>query len=156
MLAETIAGWLLIFFLVNVIYPLRRFGLTRWWAVGLALVTIVFVGVIGLTDDERAVVEQKRVTARVADGDNDVVIFESYDSLWQSQTKIERRDGQYYLDGDKMEEKRHRNMPNDGLSLVLVDRVGEPDNYFLVRNGRMDIYTGCEYGPCTLKRTIRQ
>ena len=55
-----------------------------------------------------------------------------------------------------MEEKRHRNMPTDGLALVLVDRIGEPDNYFLVRDGRMDIYTGCEYGPCSLKRTIRQ
>ena len=90
------------------------------------------------------------------DGDKDAVIFEGYDSLWQTQTIIERRDGRYYLDGDKMEEKRHRNIPTDGLALVLVDRIGEPDNYFLVRDGRMDIYTGCEYGPCSLKRTIRQ
>lgn len=96
------------------------------------------------------------MAARVTNGDKDAVIFEGYDSLWQTQTKIERRDGRYYLDGDRMEEKRHRNMPNDGLSLVLVDRIGEPDNYFLVRDGWMDIYTGCEYGPCTLKRTIRQ
>ena len=91
-----------------------------------------------------------------ADGDKDAVIFEGYDSLWQTQTIIERRDGGYYLDGDKMEENLHRNMPTDGLALVLIDRIGEPDNYFLVRDGRMDIYTGCEYGPCSLKRTIRQ
>ena len=156
MLAEIITSWFLVFLLVNVIYPLRRIGLTRWRAVGLVLVTVVFMGVIGLTDEERAVAEQKRVAAHVADGDKDAVIFDGYDSLWQTQTIIERRDGWYYLDGDKMEEKRHRNMPTDGLALVLVDRIGEPDNYFLVRDGRMDIYTGCEYGPCTLKRTIRQ
>ena len=111
---------------------------------------------VGGKAKERAVAEQKHVAVRVANGDTDAAIFEGYDSLWQTQTKIERRDGRYYLDGDRMEEKRHRNMPNDGLSLVLVDRVGEPDNYFLVRDGQMDIYTGCEYGPCTLKRTIRQ
>ena len=111
---------------------------------------------VGGKAKERAVAEQKRVAARVTNGDKDAVIFEGHDSLWQTQTKVERRDGRYYLDGDRMEEKRHRNMPNDGLSLVLVDRIGEPDNYFLVRDGRMDIYTGCEYGPCTLKRTIRQ
>ena len=130
----------------------------------------IFVGVLGATmvvsnqspqqvggkARERAVAEQKRVAARVTNGDKDAVIFEGYDSLWQTQTKIERRDDRYYLDGDRMEEKRHRNMPNDGLSLVLVDRIGDPDIYFLVRDGRMDIYTGCEYGPCTLKRTIRQ
>ena len=96
------------------------------------------------------------MAARVTNGNKDAVIFEGYDSLWQTQTKIERRDGRYCLDGDRMEEKRHRNMPNDGLSLVLADRIGEPDNYFLVRDGWMHIYTGCEYGPCTLKRTIRQ
>ena len=84
------------------------------------------------------------------------MIFEGYDPLWQANTIIVRRDGRYYLDGDAMEERRRRNMPADGLALVLGDRRGEPDNYFLVRSGRMEIYTGCEYGPCTLKRTIRE
>ena len=65
MLAEIITSWFLVFLLVNVIYPLRRIGLTRWRAVGLVLVTVVFMGVIGLTDEERAVAEQKRVAARV-------------------------------------------------------------------------------------------
>ena len=111
---------------------------------------------VGGKAKERTVSEQKRIPARVINGDKDAVIVEGYDPLWQTQTKIERRDGRYFLDGDRMEEKRHWNMPNDGLSLVLIDRIGEPDNNFLVRDGRMDIYTGCEYGPCTLKRTIRQ
>ena len=90
------------------------------------------------------------------DVDNHAMVFEGYDPLWQAETIVERRNDRYYLDGDAMEEKRHRNMPAEGLSLVLVDRRGERDNYFLVRDGRMGIYTGCEHGTCTLKRTIRQ
>ena len=64
---ELITSLFLLFLLVNVVYPLRRFGLTRWRAVGLVLVTAVVMGVIGqrsMTDEERAVAEQKRVAER--------------------------------------------------------------------------------------------
>ena len=67
---EMITSLLLLFLLVNVVYPLRRIGLTRWRAVGLLLATVVVMGVIrqrSVTDEERAVAEQKRVAERVAD-----------------------------------------------------------------------------------------
>ena len=65
-----ITSLLLLFLLVNVVYPLRRIGFTRWRAVGLALATFVVMGVIeqrSMTDEERAVAEQARVTERVAE-----------------------------------------------------------------------------------------
>lgn len=82
------------------------------------------------------------------------MVFEGYDPLWQAQTVIVEHDGAYYMDGEPMDELRHRNMPAEGLSLAMRDRIGNPDNYFLVRHGRLEIYTNCEHGPCQLKRSI--
>ena len=67
---EIITSLFLLFLLVNVIYPLRRIGLTRWRAVGLVLATVVVMGVIGqrsMTDEERAVAEQTRGAEGVAE-----------------------------------------------------------------------------------------
>ena len=66
---EMIIGLFLLFFLVNVIYPLRRFGFTRWRAVVLVLGMGAVMGAIeqgSMTDEERAVAEQKQETERVA------------------------------------------------------------------------------------------
>ena len=66
---EMITGLFLLFFLVNVIYPLRRFGFTRWRAVVLVLVMGAVMGAIeqgSMTDEERAVAEQKQETEREA------------------------------------------------------------------------------------------
>ncbi len=86
--------------------------------------------------------------------DDGAVIFEGYDPLWQAPTVIVERGGRYYMDGDEMDKLRHPNMPADGLSLALRDRRGNPDNYFLIRDRKMDIYIDCEFGPCSLKRSI--
>ena len=67
---EIITSLFLLFLLVNVVYPLRRIGLTRWRAVGLVLATVVVMGVVGqrsMTDEERAVAEQTRGAERVAE-----------------------------------------------------------------------------------------
>ena len=84
----------------------------------------------------------------------DEVVFEGYDPLWQATTVVEKRGDGYFMDGDAMDELRHRNMPNGGLSLAIRARTGAPDNYFLIRDGRMDIYVNCEFGPCRKKRSI--
>ena len=65
-----ITSLILLFLLVNVVYPLRRIGFTRWRAAGLALATFVVMGVIeqrSMTDEERVVAEPARVTERVAE-----------------------------------------------------------------------------------------
>ena len=65
-----ITSLVLLFLLVNVVYPLRRIGFTRWRAAGLALATFVVMGVIeqrSMTDEERVVAEPARVTERVAE-----------------------------------------------------------------------------------------
>ena len=85
----------------------------------------------------------------------DTVVFKGYDPLWQAITVVEKRADQYFMDGDVMDKLRHRNMPKGGLSLAIRDRIGAPDNYFLIRDGRMDVYTNCEFGPCRKKRSIR-
>ncbi len=88
--------------------------------------------------------------------DDGVVIFEGYDPLWQAPTVIVKRGVRYYIDGDEMDQLRHPKMPTDGLSLALRDQRGNPDNYFLIRDRKMDIYTDCEFGPCTWKRSINR
>ena len=88
--------------------------------------------------------------------DDGTIIFSGYDPLWQAPTVIEERDGQYWMDGQPMEEIRHLAMPTMGLSLALQDRIGSPDNYFLIHDQVLHIYTNCELGPCTLRRSISQ
>ena len=88
--------------------------------------------------------------------DDGTTIFRGYDPLWQAPTVIEERDGQYWMDGQPMEEIRHPEMPSIGLSLALQDRIGSPDNYFLIHDQVLHIYTNCELGPCTLRRSISQ
>ena len=84
----------------------------------------------------------------------DTVVFRGFDPLWEALTVVTEHAGEYFMDGDAMDVLRHPNMPSEGLSLALRDRIGAPDNYFLIRDGRMDVYTNCEFGPCRKKRTI--
>ena len=90
-----------------------------------------------------------------ATADDSTIIFAGHDPFWQAQTTIVKRDDVYFMDGEEMEELRHANMPADGLALAIRDRIGAPDNYFLLRDGRLEIYVNCEFGPCTKKRSFR-
>lgn len=67
---------------------------------------------------------------------------------------IVKRGGKYYMDGSEMELLRHPDMPNDGVSLAMKDRVGRPNMYYLVLPKKLDIYVNCEFGSCTYKRSI--
>lgn len=68
--------------------------------------------------------------------------------------RIVEQDGRYLMDGQPMEELRHANMPSDGLSLAMIDRVGRPNMYYLVLPRQLDIYINCEFGACTFRRAI--
>ena len=95
-------------------------------------------------------------SSSVAIADDVTTIFSGYDPLWQAPTVIEERDGQYWMDGQLMDEIRHPEMPAIGLSLALQDRIGNPSNYFLIHDQVLHIYTNCEINPCTLQRSISQ
>ena len=84
----------------------------------------------------------------------DGLVFEGRDPVWGSTTTVVRRDGVYYMDGERMEELRLRNMPPDGLSLAMVNRIGRPSMYYLVLPRKLDLYVNCEHGACTYKRSI--
>lgn len=86
--------------------------------------------------------------------DDGEIIFTGYDPLFRVPTIIVERGGQYYMDGQAMEKLRHPAMPITGLSLALKDRIGVPDNYFLIFSKQMEIYTNCEFGPCSFRRAI--
>ena len=73
--------------------------------------------------------------------------------MWESMTSIVLRNGEYYMDGERMEQLRHENMPRDGLSLAMVNRVGRPNMYYLVLPRKLDIFTNCEFGPCNFRRS---
>ena len=68
--------------------------------------------------------------------------------------EIVKRSGEYYMDGSEMEQLRHPNMPKDGLSLAMKDRVGRPNMYYLVLPHKVDIYFNCEFGSCAFRRSI--
>lgn len=68
--------------------------------------------------------------------------------------KIVKRGGKYYMDGSEMETLRHSNMPKDGLSLAMKDRIGRPSMYWVVLPKKLDIYVNCEFGSCIFKRSI--
>lgn len=86
--------------------------------------------------------------------EQETLIFEGYDPVMQWDTTIVLRNGEYYLDRQKMEELRHPNMPQDGLSLAMEDRVGRPNMYWLVLPRKLDVFVNCEFGQCTYKRSI--
>lgn len=99
------------------------------------------------------------VSALVQADDGDRLIFEGYDPLSGSKTSIVLRGGDYYMDdaymdGAQMEELRHENMPQDGLSLAMVDRIGRPNMFYLVLPRKLDIFTNCEFGPCNYRRSV--
>ena len=94
------------------------------------------------------------VSATVQANDGDRFVFEGYDSMWEATTSIVFRDGDYYMDGLRMEQLRHENMPRDGLSLAIVDRIGQPNLYYLVLPRKLDIFINCEFGPCNYRRSI--
>ena len=71
--------------------------------------------------------------------DDSTVIFQGYDPLWQDTVIIVERRGEYFMDGSAMEVLRHPNMPTDGLSLAMKDRIGRPDLYYLVLPNKLDI-----------------
>ena len=93
-------------------------------------------------------------SAAATAADDGTIVFEGYDPLWESNTTIVKRDGTYYMDGGKMEELRHPNMPSDGLSLTLTSRVGRPNMYYVVLPRMLEIYINCEFGACTFRRSI--
>ena len=68
--------------------------------------------------------------------------------------EIVKRRGKYIMDNLEMEELRHRNMPKEGLSLVIKDRIGQPNLYYLVLPKKLVVYSNCEIGSCTSKREI--
>ena len=82
------------------------------------------------------------------------LIFEGFDPVMQWDTAIALRNDKYYMDGQEMEELRHPNMPQDGLSLAMKDRVGRPNMYWLVLPRMLDVFVNCEFGQCTHKRSI--
>ena len=99
--------------------------------------------------------------------ENEQLVFEGDDTHFAEQyggdkpdwhVKIVRRGGKYiYIAGnveEELTEARHPNMPVDGLSLALVQRIGRPDNYFLILPNMVEVYTNCEYGGCNHKRDI--
>ena len=99
--------------------------------------------------------------------DKEQLVFEGDDTFFAEEyggdkadwhVKIVRRNGKYlYIMGgteEELTEARHHNMPKDGLSLAIVQRIGRPDNYFLVLPNLMEVYTNCEYGDCNHKRDI--
>lgn len=129
---------------------------------GVLLVVLAIVVVscfMGWNDNERDEsadnVETQRQSDRLEGLDDDSKsVFSGFDALWGSTARIVFRDGAYYLDGELMEELRHENMPEDGLSLAMVNRVGRPDMYYLVLPRKLDIYTNCEFGDCGLRRSV--
>ena len=82
------------------------------------------------------------------------VIFEGYDTRLGFETKIVMQDGKYYMDSEEMEELRHKNMPKDGISLAMKDRIGRPNMYWLVLPKMVELYINCEFGKCKFKRSI--
>lgn len=82
------------------------------------------------------------------------VIFEGYDTHLGFETIIVMQDGKYYMDGGEMEELRHKNMPKDGISLAMKDRIGRPNMYWLVLPKMVELYVNCEFGKCRFKRSI--
>lgn len=94
--------------------------------------------------------------SNAAIADDGTIIFSGYDPLWRAPTVIEERDGHFWMDGQPMEATRHPETPSIGPSLALQDRIGNPDNYFLIHEQVLHIYTNCEFGPCTQRRSISQ
>ena len=94
------------------------------------------------------------LAATCAHGQNERVVFEGYDPLWQSTIRVVNRGGTYYMDFERMEELRHPNMPSDGLSLAMTNRIGRPSMYWVILPRKIDVYIGCEFGACTYKRSI--
>ena len=83
------------------------------------------------------------------------LVFTGYDPVLGIHVRIEKSGGVYMMDGMAMEVRRHPNIPDRGISLAIVDRVGKPDNYFVLhRQGELSIYVDCEFGPCRYKRSI--
>ena len=93
------------------------------------------------------------VSAGDADA-TDTIAFQGYDPLWQDTFTLVKRHGEYLVDGAAMEELRHPNMPPDGLSLAMKDRIGRPDLYYLVLPKKLDIYVNCEFGSCPFQRSL--
>ena len=69
---------------------------------------------------------------------------------------VRHDDGQYQMiPGGPLEELRHSDIPAAGVSLTLVDRVGEPDTYYVLKPRKVDVWLNCEFGPCRYRRTIQ-
>ena len=99
--------------------------------------------------------QQDVVTSKASDFESSLV-FRGYDPHLGSHVKIEKSGGVYMMDGMVMEVRRHPQIAGEGLSLVIVDRVGEPDMYYVLhRPDELSIYVNCEFGPCRYKRSIR-
>jgi len=75
--------------------------------------------------------------------DGEVLIFEGIDPLSDSLTSIALLGGGrwYFMDGQRMKELRHANMPSDGLASTVADRTGRLDNLYLLLPCKLDIFT---------------
>ena len=101
----------------------------------------------------------------IGDGrQNESILFHGNDTFLAKQygehdwpVVIEKTNNGYMMDGMTMEVRSHSNITHEGLSLVIQNRNGEPDNYFVLDAKRqtLALYVNCEFGPCTYKRTIR-
>lgn len=126
----------------------------RRWAIPAAL-AVVLVYVYGLVPDTP---ETGSHESPLKDGRQpESLLFHGHDTVLNSSVVIEKTDNGYTMDGMAMEVRRHSNITHEGLSLVMQDRIGEPNMYYVLDAKRetLALYVNCEFGPCAYKRTIR-
>ena len=134
----------------------------RRWAIPASVAAGVLVYVYGCAPDttetgsHESPIEDGRQPESLLFHGNDTFLAERFgEHDWP--VVIEKTDNGYTMDGMAMEERRHSNITHEGLSLVMQDRIGEPDMYYVLDAKRetLALYVNCEIGPCTYKRTIR-
>ena len=93
---------------------------------------------------------------RTAEPRTSAAFFRGYDTHLRECVVVERRctSCPWRMHGRKMQALRHRSMPTHGVSLAMPNRIGQPDNYFLVTPRAVHIYANCEFGPCGHRRVV--
>ena len=123
-------------------------------AIAIILVALLCYLLWASTGRDQVAGDFKAGNSRTADSENGL-IFTGYDPILGDYVKIEKSEGVYMMDGMTMEVRRHPNILDRGVSLAIVDRVGEPNMYYVLHQGELSIYIDCEFGPCRYKRSIQ-
>ena len=126
--------------------------------IALALSAVVFFCCV----DERVSSETKPRHEReekVTPAGRDGVGGRWHDHRWNETVTVYKQNGKLFVkDVLGSTELERWNVPSiQGESYAIVDRVGSPDNLYVIQpDGRLGFWTNCEFGPCDKKRTMEQ